>query len=255
VSVPVAWLRNRRERRRVEALLRVGQVSRLNTLGELAGGIAHELNQPLAAVLANAQAARRLLEERPPALETARDAMRQAATQARRAADVVARLRRLLESPDESRPHEAVRLDAPVREVLEVLEPEARRREVRTAFEGEAPPVLADRVALEQIVHNLIVNAMHALEDVPASERRLLLKLGTRDGRATLAVRDSGPGIPPEALPRLFEPFFTTRPGGLGLGLSLCETLAQSMQGRLQARNVEPRGAEFVLALPLAAGP
>lgn len=252
VAAIAAWRHGRRERRRAEELLRVGRVARLNTLGELAGGIAHELNQPLAAVLANTRAAQRLLDDEQPDTATAREAMAQAATQARRAADVVARLRRLVEAPDKTQPHLPLHLDATVRSVLDTLEPELRRRGIKTSLQGTAPPVLADPVALEQIVHNLIGNAMQALEEVPTDERRLCIACTSGDGRATLSVSDSGPGMSAEVIPHVFEPFFTTRHGGLGLGLSLCETLAQAMHGTLTARPAAPRGAEFRLELPLA---
>lgn len=243
----------RRERDRAQALLRLEQTARLGTLGELAGGIAHELNQPLAAVLANTQAARRLLDDDPPELATARDAMAQAAAQARRAADVLARLRRLVEAPDAARPQAPVLLQAVVRNAAALLAPEARRRGITLAIEGESPAVLGDAVAVEQIVHNLAANAMQALDAVPASERRLVLAV-RRDGtRGLLSVRDSGPGIAADALPLLFEPFYTTKPGGLGLGLSLCESLARAMHGTLAVRPAPPRGAEFELTLPLAA--
>jgi signal transduction histidine kinase len=250
-----AWLRGRRERRRAEELLRVGQVARLNTLGELAGGIAHELNQPLAAVLASTQAAQRLLDDDPPALNTARQAMSQAATQGRRAADVVARLRRLVETPNPAHARRPVHLDAALRNVLDLLGPETRRRGIDTAVQGQEPVVLADPVALEQIVHNLLGNAMQALEEVPAGERRLVLHIQEENGQGVLTVRDNGPGIAPEALQHVFEPFYTTRRGGLGLGLSLCETLAHAMNGTLTARNAEPRGAEFRLTLPMVKAP
>lgn len=247
-----AWQRGRHERRRAEALLRVERVERLNALGELAGGMAHELNQPLAAVLSGAQAAGRLLDDDPPALDTARQAMRQVAVQARRAADVVARLRRLIETPDAARTMQPVRLEAALRDAVDLLGPELRRRGIEVTLAGHAPPVNADPVALDQIVHNLLGNAMRALEDVPAGERRLALTVAREAQRGVLGVRDSGPGLAPEALARAFEPFYTTRRGGLGLGLSLCETLAQAMGGTLAAGNAEPRGAEFRLALALA---
>jgi C4-dicarboxylate-specific signal transduction histidine kinase len=115
--------------------------------------------------------------------------------------------------------------------------------------------VQADAVALEQIVHNLLSNALQALQKVPLSERRLQLSAQAEGRRGVLVVRDSGPGIAPEALPRLFEPFFSTREGGLGLGLSLCETLAAGMGGELTGGNAATRGAEFRLSLPLASGP
>jgi C4-dicarboxylate-specific signal transduction histidine kinase len=248
-----AQLARRRERSRAQALLRVEQVARLGALGEMAGGIAHELNQPLAAVLANAQAARRLLDDDPPQLDTARQAMGQAAAQARRAADVVARLRRLVESPDTARQRQPVLLQSVARSAAALLAPEAQGRSIQMATEGEAPPVLADPVALEQIVHNLVANAMRALEDVPATERRLVLAVRRDGDRGVLSVRDSGRGIAADELPHLFEPFYTTRPGGLGLGLSLCDSLARAMQGTLSVRPVTPRGAEFELSLPLAA--
>ncbi len=247
-----AWQQGRRARRRAEELLRVGQVARLNAMGELAAGVAHELNQPLTAVMASTQAARRMIDDDPPALDSARQAMAQVTAQARRAADVVARLRRLVEAPEMTRSTQPVNLEGLARQVLDLFAPEAHRRGVVAVMEGQAPPVQADPVALEQIVHNLVDNAIQALEHVPQSQRRLVLHVAVEQGQGVLTVRDSGPGITPDALPRVFEPFYTTRRGGLGLGLSLCETLAQAMQGTLSARNAEPRGAEFRLALPLA---
>ena len=246
--------RQRSERRRAEQLLRLGQVGRLNALGELAAGMAHELNQPLTALLANTRAAQRLLDDDPPELATARAAMGQAAEQARRAAEVVGRLRRVVQPPERDAAAVPVGLHDATRSVLYLLEPECARRGVDLRWEvpADAPAVRADPVALEQIVHNLVMNALQALEQVPADERRLDLAFATEGGRGVLRVRDHGPGIDAEHLARIFEPFFTTRPGGLGLGLSLCETLALGMGGTLTARRIEPRGAEFRLELPLA---
>ncbi|APW36679.1 two-component sensor histidine kinase [Rhodoferax koreense] len=246
-------LSQRAARRRAEELLRLGQVARLNTLGELAAGMAHELNQPLTAVLANAQAARRLLDEDPPEIDTARGAMTQAAEQARRASSVVGRLRRAVERPDLAGQPGPVKLEDAVREVLYLLEPESTRRGVQPVVQSPARDVtvLADRVALEQIIHNLVMNALQALEQVPPDQRRLTLTIAADPQRGTLTVQDSGPGIPAEVLPRIFEPFFSTRQGGLGLGLNLCESLAGGMGGELSASNVPPHGAALRLALPL----
>ncbi|WP_252374202.1 ATP-binding protein [Hydrogenophaga sp. 2FB] len=247
--------RQRAARRRAEELLRLGQVARLNTLGELAAGMAHELNQPLTAVLANTQAAQRLLDDEPPELATARGAMAQAVAQARRAAEVVGRLRRAVERPDASGSLQAVNLNEAVKRALYLLEPECQRRGVTPVLDGaDAVTVQADAVALDQIVHNLIFNALQALEQVPPAQRSLTLTLGAHDGRGELLVADSGPGIAPEVLPRLFEPFFSTRDGGLGLGLSLCETLANGMGGSLGAANRALGGAVFSLKLPLSTG-
>jgi signal transduction histidine kinase len=248
-----AWQVQRSARRRAEELLRVGQVARLNTLGELAAGMAHELNQPLTAILANTQAAKRLLQDDPPELPTAVQAMDQAVAQARRAADVLARLRRTVEQPGASQPGEAVNLESVVRSALDLLQPECRRRMVNANLRVEhAVSVLAERVALEQIVHNLLTNALQALEMVPDGERQLTIGITWEQGAGVLRVADNGPGIAADVLPRVFEPFFTTREGGLGLGLSLCETLATGMGGQLRAQAHVPRGALFILSLPLA---
>lgn len=240
-------------RRRAEELLRLGQVARLNTLGELAAGVAHELNQPLTAILANTQAAQRLLAEYPPELVTAQVAMSQATAQARRAAEVVGRLRRVVEHPESGEPAQAVNLGDALRRALYLLEPECQRRGVVPQLQaGASVLVQADPVALDQIVHNLLMNALQALEKIDKPSRSLLVSVATRDASGELRVADNGPGIAPDVLPHLFEPFFSTREGGLGLGLTLCETLATSMGGQLSAGNAAEGGAVFTLTLPLA---
>lgn len=243
----------RRARRRAEELLRLGQVGRLNALGELAAGMAHELNQPLTAILANTRAADRMLHDDPPELETARQAMRAASDQARRAADVLARMRRAVERPDAGSESRPVDLRAVLEAVLHLLEPELRRLRVRLDVDGPGElKVQADPVSVEQIVHNLLMNAMQALGQVPEHERRLSLRLLADAAHGQLVVADTGPGIPPAERPRVFEPFFTTRKGGLGLGLSLCESLAQASGGRIEFVAPPARGATFVLTLALA---
>ncbi|MGJ7510155.1 sensor histidine kinase [Variovorax sp. GT1P44] len=249
-------LRQRTARRRAEELLRLGQVARLNALGELAAGMAHELNQPLTAVLANTQAAQRLLNDDPPELATARGAMQQAAEQARRAADVIGRLRRVIARPDRHAETRPTVLQDALRGALHLLAPEFDRRAVAPTVDDAAHgpvAVQADPVALEQILHNLLMNALQALEEVPAGERGLRISVGREGKEGVLTVSDNGRGISPEAMPRLFDPFFSTREGGLGLGLSLCETLAVGMGGSLGAEAASPRGARFTLRLPLAA--
>lgn len=247
-------LRQRHERLRAQELLRLGQVARLNTLGELAAGMAHELNQPLTAVLANTQAASRLLDDETPDLATARLAMTQAVGQARRAAGVIGRLRRAVERPDLGGQLQPVNVQEVARKALYLLEPEFKRHQVSPTVEASGPAfkVLAEPVALEQIIHNLLMNALQALQTVPVAERGLTLTLDSNGAQGRLTLQDSGPGLPATVLPRIFEPFFTTRNGGLGLGLSLCETLASGMGGSLTAANRAPRGAEFCLSLPLA---
>jgi len=254
VAAQALW-RQRVARRRAEELLRLGQVARLNTLGELAAGMAHELNQPLTALLSGTQAAQRLLDDDPPDIATARSAMGRAVEQARRASDVVGRLRRLVERPDLAGQAQPLPLATAVHDALHLLEPECRAHAVlpEVTVEPGLPAVQAEPVALQQIVHNLVMNALQALEQVPAAERRLELQLtAPTPGQVQLTVRDHGPGIPPEARERLFEPFYTTRAGGLGLGLPLCESLAQAMGASLQLAPGNGRGAAFVLRLPAA---
>ena len=253
-----AW-RQRASRRRMEELLRLGQVARLNALGELAAGMAHELNQPLTALLSSTQAAKRLLVEDPPELDAARTAMVRAVEQAHRASAVVGRLRRLVERPDLAADVQPLSLTAATQDVLRLLEPDLAERRIATTVSTDPglPSVLAEPISLQQIIHNLLMNALQALEQVPPGERRLSIAMTAAEhGQATLSVRDQGPGIAPEARRRLFEPFYSTRPGGLGLGLTLCESLAQAMGARLtlapQAPSA-PRGAEFILTLSSAA--
>jgi len=279
-------LRNARAAQRLNAEReRLAKVSRLNSLGELAAGMTHELNQPLAAVLASTQAAQRMLRNeeapdvqatdvqpadvQPPDMQAppeppfdrdaVRDALALAVAQARRASDVLARLRRLVMDPAQGAVAQSVDLAAVCMQMLDLMRPELQRRGIRTSIRGSVPALWVDPVMLEQIVHNLLTNAMQALEDAstPAPGIALLLEAVPGQPMAMLRVCDNGPGFAPADLGRVFDPFFSTRAGGLGLGLSLCETLAEAMGGSLQARNAvadgdRPAGAELCLTLPLA---
>jgi C4-dicarboxylate-specific signal transduction histidine kinase len=187
--------------------------------------------------------------------------MARAVEQARRASTVVGRLRRLVERPDLAGQAQPLALPTAVQDVLHLLEPELAQRGVvpEVLAAADLPPVLAEPVALQQIIHNLLMNALQALEQVPPAERQLRLGMAhTASGQVTLSVRDHGPGIPPEARQHLFEPFYTTRSGGLGLGLTLCESLAQAMGAQLTLApevtnpSAAHRGAEFVLTLQAA---
>jgi C4-dicarboxylate-specific signal transduction histidine kinase len=215
--------------------------------------MAHEINQPLTAILANTQAASRMLDDNEPDLPGARNAMQMAVQQARRASDVVGRLRRTVERPGSGAVVQSVNLIDACRHALYLLEPELQRSQCTHTLTMECPAfeVLADPVALEQIIHNLLTNALQAMEQVAAPTRALQLVL-TRDAtQGVLQVQDTGPGIAPDALAKVFAPFYSTREGGLGLGLSLCETLAAGMGARLSAANRDTQGAEFILHMPL----
>jgi signal transduction histidine kinase len=271
-AAAVLWaLKGARDTQRRNAeLVRMAQAARLNTLGELAAGMAHELNQPLAAVLASTQAAQRLLRQDEqaapqelgddgPDLPAVRQALGLAAAQARRASDVLTRLRRLVQDPTQGAVRQEVDLQALCVQMLRLLGPELQRRGISASVSGSVPLLWADPVMLEQIVHNLVTNAMQALEGAatPSPTISVMLQPAADQAHALLLVRDNGPGFAPEHLARVFEPFFSTRAGGLGLGLPLCETLAQALGGNLQARNLGAQragstGAELVLTLPLA---
>ena len=269
-AVLLALQRARDTQRRNAELVRMSQVARLSTLGELAAGMAHELNQPLAAVLASTQAAQRLLRpdeqaaphdlgDDGPDLPAVRQALGLAAAQARRASDVLTRLRRLVQDPTQAAVPQQVDLQALCVQMLHLLGPELQRRGISASVRGSAPTLWADPVMLEQIVHNLVTNAMQALEGAatPSPTITVVLHPAPDPAHTLLLVRDNGPGLAPEHLGRVFEPFFSTRPGGLGLGLPLCETLAQALGGSLQARNLDTQrhgstGAELVLTLPVA---
>lgn len=252
VAAAAAIQRQRQRRRQAEQLLRLARTSRLNALGELAAGMAHELNQPLTAVIASTQAARRMLDDDPVPQATLLDALAHARDQARRAADVVARLRRLVERPGGAAAVQPVVLGDAVRGAMVLLQPDLHRLAVRPQIDDSGVVVAADPVALEQILHNLLNNALQAMEAVPVAQRLLHLHIDAGSGVGVLRVRDGGPGLAAEVLDSLFEPFVSTRKGGLGLGLSLCETLASAMGGALSAQNRPAGGAEFRLELPLA---
>jgi C4-dicarboxylate-specific signal transduction histidine kinase len=242
------------QQRREEERQRVGQLTRLNTLGELAAGMAHEINQPLTAILANTQAASRMLDDAEPDLPAARNAMHMAVQQARRASDVVGRLRRTVERPGSGAAVQSVNLHSACHHALYLLEPELQRSQCAHTVTMDCAPfeVLADPVVLEQIIHNLLTNALQAMEKVAQQNRTLQLVLTHTATHGVLQVQDSGPGIPADALVKVFAPFFSTHEGGLGLGLSLCETLAVGMGARLSAANRTTQGAEFTLQIPLA---
>ncbi|MBO1014467.1 sensor histidine kinase [Achromobacter sp. SD115] len=249
VAGAAAWQRSRAQARRQQEQLRLGAMARLSTLGEMAAGIAHELNQPLTAILAQTRAAERLLddeEERP----AVRHALLASAEQAKRAADIISRMRALVQPSSPAR-REALDPDALVASLRFLREAELARQGIRLSWHNASPGVrpLGDRVALEQILHNLVQNAADALAGV-VGPRQISLAGRVEGDDYLFSVSDTGPGIAADALPRLFAPFYTTRPQGMGLGLALCETLAGSMDGRIAARNLSPAGACFTVSLP-----
>lgn len=233
---------------------RLAHAMRVNAVGEMGSGIAHELTQPLTAILAQAQAGLRLARgsgEVPPGIVAVLEAN---ARQARRAGDILGRLRAYVggRTPEPC----PTDLNALVRGVAELAGRDLEMRDVALALRlDDAAPLVAavDPVSVEQVVHNLLRNAADALQAVPEARRTVTVSTRNEGGEAAIIVADRGPGIAPADLPRLFEPFFTTKPDGLGLGLPLCERLAEAFGGRIGAANREGGGAVFTLRLPLAA--
>lgn len=233
---------------------RLAHASRVNAMGELASGIAHELTQPLTAILSQCQAGQRLaardLLDRP-ALQAAFEA---SARNAKRAGDILGRLRAWVTKGQPS--VEDVDLVATVGDVVQMIGQERETLGVEILIRPERPVIMvrADRVQMEQVIFNLIRNGLDALRRVPHAGR-ITIRIGEGSGKAEIRVIDNGPGLDPATEARLFEPFFTTKPEGMGLGLSLCTTLIERVGGVIEARNAEVGGAEFVIRLPLARTP
>ena len=242
----------RATRRHLEDRERLLFTSRSVAVGEMATTLAHELNQPLAALVNYAAAARALAAQGKTG--PLNDSLEALSAQALRAADIVGRIRRWVRQHPESR--EPCDLSAIVEQSLELLlRAEARRQGIAVRVEQAAAPlqVHADRVLLEQVVINLGLNALQAMQthEPPPEGHELRLRLAADPGHALVQVLDRGPGLPPGIAERLFEPFFTTRSDGLGLGLNICRSIVESMGGELQARNRDGGGALFEIRLPL----
>jgi len=232
----------------------VAHMSRVLILGELSGAIAHELNQPLTAILANAQAAQMMLVRDTPDIDEALLALEDIVEDDNRAGQVIQRLRGLLKK-DRSR-WELIDVNEIVRSTHNLVRSELVNRRIDASLELDAAldPVRGDPVQLQQVVLNLAVNAMDALTARDDGERRLLLRTGTGEGaRVEIAVIDNGPGISPAEESRLFQPFFTTKPEGLGLGLSICATILTTHGGTLTLVRGEAGGAVATVILPAAA--
>ncbi len=230
---------------------RLMHVSRLAAVGEMASGVAHELNQPLAAVANYAQACERLLGMPDADLEEVRDALRQITAQAVRAGDIISRLRGLTRARESL--GELTDVNALIFELADLIESDARLHESTCRFEfteGLAPLTL-DRAQIQQVVFTLVRNALEALDERPLGAREVVIATArTADGDVLIEVRDNGPGISPEIAQRLFDPFCTTKTAGTGLGLASSRTIARAHGGTLEHRPNTPDGACFLLRLP-----
>jgi C4-dicarboxylate-specific signal transduction histidine kinase len=246
------------ERRRAELQARelrdeLAHVGRVTTLAALTGSLAHEINQPLAAVMTNAQAARRLIAAPVPDLAELRAALADIVADNQRAAEVVKRLRTLLRK--DTSEYGPVDINDSIGEVIKVLQGDiaARRIALDTDLAPLVPLVLGDRVQLQQVILNLLMYAFEALDGDDRSVKPVLIRTAVVDGMITVEVEDDGIGLTDDQLPRMFEPFYTTKPGGMGLGLAICQTIVSAHDGSVTVSRNASRGTTFSFSLPARA--
>ena len=243
--------RRRAEMDLAEQRRELTHLSRVAMLGELSGALAHELSQPLTAILSNAQAARRFLDADPVDLPELRPTLDDIIRNDRRAASVIDRLRALLKKGDSVL--QPLNMNDVAREVLDLVQSDllVRRMSVTTLLPASLPPVLGDRVQLQQVMLNLVLNACDAMADTDQPDRRLTLATSVDHEYVEVAVSDRGVGIPEHQLDAVFEPFVTFREQGLGLGLAISRSIVLAHHGRLVAENNADRGATFRCFLPV----
>ncbi|SIO63156.1 PAS domain S-box-containing protein [Bradyrhizobium erythrophlei] len=244
---------------RIRALARLEQMqsdfahmNRVATMGQLTASITHEVNQPITAAVTYALAARRFLSADPPNFREVDDALSLIVKEGTRAGEVVERVRALIKKMPARK--DAVAIDDAILEVIALTRTEAANNSVsvRTQFAEGLPRVQGDRVQLQQVMLNLIVNAIQAMRGIGEGARELQISIDAvpSEGGVRVGVRDTGPGLSPESLSRLFEPFYTTKPDGMGMGLSICRSIVEAHGGRLWAEANEPRGTIFQFTLP-----
>jgi len=232
----------------------LAEVSRLTTMGELAASIAHEINQPLAAVVSNAQTCASILRAEAPSLREVEDAVEDIAEAGKRASDVIARIRLLLRK-GVSEPVELSVNDV-IHDVVELTREMTQMNGVLldTRLADDSPRIVADRVQLQQVLINLVTNAVDAMSYINDRPRRLTITSSRKDGtHVDVAVIDVGAGIDPTHQARIFEPFFTTKADGMGMGLAICRGIVESLGGRLWATSNADFGTTVRFALPAAA--
>ena len=240
------------EHRLLQAQADLAHVNRVTTMGELTASLAHEVNQPIGATVANANACLRWLAGDQPNLAEARAAAARIVADGRRAAEIISGIRLLFKKGTPRR--ELIEVNEVIREIVVLLCSEAARWgvSVRTALAESLPRVAADRVQLQQVLMNLIVNAIDALKSVDGT-REIAIESRPQDDYLLVSVSDTGAGLPLQQADRIFDAFFTTKDHGTGMGLAICRSIIESHEGRLWGANNSPRGAIFCFALPLKA--
>ncbi len=249
-SVQDVTARRLAEEARDKARSELAHVARVMTLGTLTASIAHELNQPLSGIITNAGTCMRMLAADPPNVEGARETARRTIRDGNRASDVITRLRALYSKKDSL--SESVDLNEATREViaLSLSELQTSRVTLRLELADDLPLVTGDRVQLQQVILNLVLNASDAMSGVDDRPRQLVIRTEREGDRARLTVRDVGVGIEAHGVEKLFEPFYTTKSGGMGIGLSVSRSIVESHHGRLWATLNEGPGAAFSFSIP-----
>ena len=225
----------------------LARVARLSTLGEMASGIAHEINQPLTAISTNAQASIRLLESNPPDTSLCMEVMDRIATQAARAGEIIRQLRRFVKKEPLERSE--VDINSLLSAVVVLIRPELRRANVRLVLDLQPalPGIAVQPIQIEQVILNLAKNAIEALSEAPVDHRALTIETALDVAEQ---IRDTGPGLQAELLDHLFDPFITSKADGMGLGLSISNGIIQAHGGRLTASSPPEGGAEFTFFVP-----
>jgi len=235
-----------------EAQTELAHVNRVTTMGQLAASIAHEVNQPIAGVVTNADAALRWLGHRPPDLEKVQYSLDEIIKDGNRAGDVIGRIRALVNKVPPRK--DCLEINEAILEVIALTHGEVVKNSVslQTQLAAGLPLIQGDRVQLQQVILNLIINAVEAMSAVSEGSRELLIG-AERDasGGVLVAVRDSGPGLNPESFERLFDPFYTTKPGGMGMGLSICRSIVEAHGGRIWASGTASPGTTLQCILPV----
>jgi PAS domain S-box-containing protein len=239
------------ERRYREIQMELAHVNRVATMGQLTASIAHEVNQPIAATLTNAETAMRWLAREPPDLEKAKQAINRIVNEGTRAADIISGIRGLVKKAPSRKGDLAI--DEMILEVIALTRGDLSRNHihVREELAKDLPIMQGDRVQLQQVILNLIVNAIEAMSQVSDRTRDMLISAMNDSDSVRIAVQDSGPGLPQAGTERVFEAFFTTKPSGLGMGLSICRSIVEAHGGRLWTTPNEPHGAVFCFTLPI----
>ncbi|MFU2325706.1 sensor histidine kinase [Pseudomonas sp. NFX98] len=232
------------------AQIELAHISRNTTMDELAASIAHEVNQPLAAITSSAEAAQRWLDRPSPDIKEAGTAIARAASNARRAAEVIKRIRDLTRKSDSH--YEEVDLKSVVVDSLALLDREIQSHQVRLSctFEHQSPKVSGDRIQLQQVVINLIMNSLQAMSGHNELPGELHVRIQAKESQAVVEVRDNGPGIDQNHLALLFDAFFTTKEDGMGIGLSICRSIIELHGGCIKVDSQPDHGATFSFSLP-----